>query len=145
MSCWVIVIFRRKSLLNNNICEQHLVMLFVVYLCWNKIIYILTRELLLFSQSHLSCHYSILIICKMSSLLWTTLLQCIVIYKMAAAGNHQPTRVKIMGHSFISRLQSFLQWTQDIFNNLNLSEDQCTISYSGNPGGTVPVINPQFR
>lgn len=42
-----------------------------------------------------------------------------------------------MGHSFIARLQSFLQRTRDISNNLNLSEDQCTISYSGYPGGTV--------
>lgn len=48
-----------------------------------------------------------------------------------------PVRVVIMGHSFVTRLQRFLQITHDISMNLNLSAAQCAVTYSGLSGGTV--------
>ena len=54
-------------------------------------------------------------------------------------------RVKVVGHSFVSRLQSYIRATPSTSFNLNLRPDQCSVLYSARPGGTVDTFrNEQF-
>lgn len=48
-----------------------------------------------------------------------------------------PVKVKIMGHSFVSRLQHFIRLSHAYNANLNLDNSLCNISYSALPGGTI--------
>ena len=49
-------------------------------------------------------------------------------------------RVRIVGHSFVTRLQQFIRRNPGLSANMNLRPDQCSITFSGNPGGTIPRL-----